>query len=59
MGKVCWNAGNEVWQFGVAEEEMRAALREVASQGYVEGYESIHLASGLMSAGASNSGKRD
>ena len=37
MGKVCWNAGNEVWRFGVTKEEMRAVLREVASQGYVEG----------------------
>ena len=49
-GKVWWNAGNEVWQFSVVDAEMRATLRAVASQGYVEGRESIQTSEFIADA---------
>ena len=50
MGKVWWNAGNEVWQFSVIDEDMRATLRAVATQGHVEGRESIQTSEFIADA---------
>ena len=50
MGKVWWNAGNEIWRFSVTDEDMRATLEAVATQGYVEGRESIQTSEFIADA---------
>ena len=46
IGKVWWDAGNEVWQFSVPDDEIRATLREIAIQSYVNergGYQTSEI----------------
>ena len=40
IGKIWWEAGNEVWQFSILDDDMRTTLRKVAHQGYVDDRES-------------------
>ena len=40
IGKIWWEADNEVWQFSILDDDIRTTLRKIAHQGYVDDRES-------------------